>query len=177
MVKRIGKYLAFSSFFIVALIAFAPKSSFYYFAETKLQKYNVIISNEVVQENFFTLIIKNLDISVKAIESAKIKEVDVTLLFLYNAIHVKDIELSSVVESFMPSKISSVDISYTLLNPFVLQAEAKGEFGDAYITFTLLKRELLVFMHPSKKMLQEHRRSLKLFRKTKKGEYKYAKIF
>jgi hypothetical protein len=48
-----------------------------------------------------------------------IEEFDITLALLYNKIYIKNIALSSLVKSYLPSKLEYVAISYTLINPFV----------------------------------------------------------
>jgi hypothetical protein len=175
MVKKLSKFFAYSIFFVIALIAFMPKDSLYFLLEKNLAKYEVVISKEDVKEKFLTLELENLEISAKGINVATIKEADITLLMLYNELQLKDLELSSLVNSFAPSKVYSANFRYTLLNPLVVKATAVGEFGDAEASFNILDKNLSVVLKPSKVMFNRYRNSLSKFKKNQNGEYVYEK--
>jgi len=179
MVKKLMKFFAYFLFFVGMLLLFIPKESVYFLAEQKLKEspLKLIISKERLTDNFFSLNISNLEITANDIDSALINEVDITLLGLYNSLHFSKIELSSVVEAYLPSKIEELDINYTILNPLKLSAHGVGEFGEASATVSLLDRNASVTLKPSKKMHSKYRNSLRFFKKTKGGEYIYAKTF
>ncbi|MDF1883051.1 hypothetical protein JHD49_03780 [Sulfurimonas sp. SAG-AH-194-C21] len=177
MVKKMAKFFAYTLFFAFALVAFSPKSSVYYFGEQELKKFGVVISNESLQESTLSLNIKNLYITLKEIDSAVIKEVDITLLFVYNSIHLEEIELSSLVESYLPSKVDSLDIHYTIFNPLHITAEALGQFGEATINVSIADRNATLSLKPSKKMFASYKKTLKMMKKYENGEYVYAKTF
>ena len=169
------KFFAYTLFFISMLVVFIPKASIYYLLETSLKKFDILISNERLTDNIISLNISHLDISAKAVDVAFVKSVDVTLLGAYMAVDVEGVKLSSLVESYLPSKIDSVHISYSLVDPLHLNAEAEGAFGTANATLSLLDKNASVVLLPSKKMLQKHRSSLRFFKRNKDGEYVYAK--
>jgi len=177
MVKKIVKFFAYMLFFLSALVVFSPKSSLYYFGEQQFKKFGVIISDEKLEETLSSLNIENLDISTKEIDTALIQEADITLLLVYNSVKFTKIKLSSLVESYLPSKIDSLDITYTIFNPFYITADGIGEFGEASAEVSLLDRNASVVLKPSKKMLSKYKKSLKMFKKSKNGEYVYAKTF
>ena len=177
MVKKLAKFFAYTLFFILALIAFMPKESLYFLLEENLQKFGVVLSNEQLEESFFSLNIENMEISAKGIDSALVEEADITLLLVYNSVDVKNIKLSSLVESYLPSKIDTLHIRYTLINPFEVEAQSHGGFGDATIHFNIVDRNVSVILKPSKKMFQKYRNSLREFKKSQNGEYVYAKTF
>jgi len=175
MVKRLFKFVALSLFFIFALILFVPKESFYYLLEQNLKKYDLIISNEKLEDKVLSLNVQNLDISAKGIESLTIKEADIEILGLYNSVKLQNIQLSSLVENYLPAKIDKVDIYYTIFNPLVLHADGHGAFGDARITLRILDKNVTLVLEPSKVMLSKYRNSLRMFKKSKNGEYIYEK--
>jgi len=177
MVKKMAKFFAYMLFFVFALVAFSPKSSVYYFGEQQLKKFGVVITDEKLDEKLLSLNIENLDISAKEIDTALIKEADVTLLLVYNSINLTKIKLSSLVESYLPSKIDSLNITYTLFNPLYITADGVGEFGEASGQVSLLDRNASIVLKPSKKMFAKYRKSLKMFKKSENGEYIYAKTF
>jgi hypothetical protein len=175
MVKKLVKFFAYTLFFFFALIAFTPKSSVYFLLEQNLKKFDVIISKESLEESLLTLHIQNLELSAKGIESAVVQNADVTLLGFYNNIALQNIELSSVVDAFLPPKIESATVSYTILNPLEIKAVAIGDFGEAHVAFDILGRKLSATLTPSPRMLKEYRSSLKEFKKDENGGYVYAK--
>lgn len=174
---KIGKILAYSLFFIIALIYFTPKASLYYKAEQELQKYNVIVANEEVNDKAFCLQLEDATLYFKAIESAKVEWMEFKFLVLYNTIQLKNLELSSVAASFIPVHIDTAQIKYTIFNPLNVLVKASGEFGTLDARLKLKSRTVVVVMQPSPKMLQEHRSSLQQFHKNEAGEYTYEKTF
>lgn len=177
MVKKLLKFFAYTLFFVVALVAFSPKESFYYLLEKNLKKFDVVISNEHLEDRLLSLHIENLELSTKGIESGVIAEADITLLLIYNQVSFQDIKLSSLVDAYAPSKVNSLDVSYTLLNPFVVSADAEGKFGNAEVAFNILDREVKVHLKPSKVMLTRYKKTMKMMQKDEDGEYRYAKTF
>lgn len=173
--KKIGKFFAYLLFFILALILFMPKTSLYYFGELQLKQFGIVISNETLVDSFSSLKAEKLDISVKGVESAYIDSMEFTFLGVYNDVKLEKIKLSSIVEAYLPSKIKLVNIEYSVLNPFNIQADSIGEFGEIDIEFNLLELQLKAELRPSKLMLQKYKRTLRFFKKSKKGEYSYAK--
>ena len=177
MVKKLLKFLGLSLFFILALMAFIPKESVYFLLEKELKNFEVVISKESLQENLFSLDITNLEVSAKGIDSALVQEAQITLLLLSNTVELSNIKLSSLVESYLPSKIEYFQANYSVLNPFNVTAVSHGGFGEAEASFDLSSGALEVRLKPSKKMLNSYRSSLRKFKKSDNGEYVYAKTF
>ena len=177
MVKKLMKFLAYLLFFVVALAMFMPKSSFYFLLEENLKKFNVVVSNEELSSDIFSLYIHNLELTTKGIDSALIKEADVTLLVFYNHLALRDIQLSSIIEAYAPSKVKNLDVKYSVINPLEVELEASGEFGKVYGTFNIQTRSLELSLKPSKKMLREYKKTMRFLKKSENGEYIYAKTF
>lgn len=177
MVKKLANFFAYTLFFFFALVVFSPKSSVYYFGEHELSKFGVVISNETLHESMLSLHVENLNISLKEIESAVIKKADITLLLVYNSVHLENIQLSSLVESYLPSKIDSLNVTYTIFNPLHIKGKALGQFGEATIDVNIADRNATLYLKPSKKMFTSYRKTVKMFKKSKNGEYVYAKTF
>jgi len=174
MVKLL-KFLSYSLLFIIALIYFIPKISIYYFLETELKKFDTIVSKEELIDTGYSLKVKDATISLKSVDTAKISELDAKLFIVYNMINVNNIYLSSVASTYVPLKIENLKILYTVINPINLEAKAYGEFGEIYARVNLLESTLYVRLTPSKLMLKKYQRTLKMFKKSKKGLYIYEK--
>jgi len=177
MVKKLTTYFLYTAVFLLALIYFVPKNSIYYFAEHELKKYDVVISNERLEDNLFTLKIKNMDIDVQGIETLSIDKSTIMLLVFYNSMTFNNIKLSSAMQAFLPVKIQKVSVVYTILDPFHVKAVAQGDFGKAESFVSLKEKRVKVVLHPSRSMLEHYRNSLRMFKKAKNGEYIYAQAF
>ena len=177
MVVKLSKIFGYVVFFLLALMYFSPKVNLYYFLEKKLSEKSVIIDDEQVVDNGFSLSIKNAKINIKSIQSATVQEVNVKVFGLYNAVSLENIKLSSVAASMIPTDVASVNIRYTIFNPLNITADAVGGFGEAEITFSILDMALHLDLIPSKKMLSSHRSTLRSLKKSKEGDYSYDKIF
>jgi hypothetical protein len=177
MVRKSLKFFAFLLFFIFALIAFMPKKSFYFLLEKELQNFEFVISNERLHEKLFSLEIENLELTTKGIDSAVVQSAEITLFGLYNCVILEDIQVSSLIDTYAPSKIESLELSYTLLNPLEIRASAQGDFGEAEISFTLLESELQAVVKPSKLMQTKYKKTMRMLKKDENGEYVYAKTF
>lgn len=177
MVKKLTVLFAYLSFFMLSLMYFTPKVSIYYFLESELKPYDVIISSETLEDNGFSLNVQNALIYVKSIESAEIKDLDVTIFGLYNSIALKDIKLSSTVGSFVPLNVRDVNVAYHLFNPLNVTANAIGEFGEAEVFLNLAERSLHVVLKPSDLMKKSYGNTLRNLKKSENGEFTYDKTF
>ncbi len=174
---KILKIFAYSLFFILALIYFVPKVNLYHYIETKLQSQKVIFSNEEIKDNSFSLSINNIEVSYESIQSANIQSIEIHMFLLYNSISLKNIELSSVISSFIPLHIDSVEVKYSIFNPMNLVINASGEFGEAKGKFSILDRNLTMQIEPSELMLKGYKSTLNNLSKNETGEYSYDKTF
>ncbi len=175
MVKKFLKFLAYSIFFLFALIVFIPKSSLYFLMEHNIKPLGVVISNETLHENLFSLDVQHAAVSVKGVDAAAVKKAHITLLGLYNKVTLQDITLSSMAASFVPLHIEGAEVKYSVIDPFNIHGYAKGDFGEVRMEFNLKDLHLRASMHPSKLMVQKYRSSLREFKKAKNGEYVYDK--
>lgn len=174
---RFLKFIAYSLFFILALMYFTPKVALYYFAETKLKPLGVIVSGEGVEDNGFTLSISDAVISVKAIDSANIKDIDIALFGIYNKIVLEEISLASTAASFVPVDVEFVYITYSIFNPLYITAYSKGGFGEVEVDVSLLDKKLYLHLEPSNLMNRKFRNTLRNLKKSNDGGYEYAKTF
>ena len=160
-----------------ALIYFTPKVSIYYFLEEELQKQGVIISAEEVVDSGFSLQISHANISYKGVDSAKVEFIEVNIFELYNSINVQDLVLSSAAESFVPLKINTVNVSYSILNPLNVVGGAEGDFGTLETKYTILENSVKLRLEPSKLMLKSYKSTLHNLVKSEDGGYSYVKTF
>jgi len=154
-----------------------PKISTYYLLEHEILKYKIMLSNEELHDNGFSLDIENFDIYYNEIESASVETLNVKIFALYNSIHVENLVLSSLASSFFPTKIENLHISYSIFNPLNIFAKADGEFGNAKANFYILDKNVSVSVMPSNLMLKEYKPTLQKMTKQEDGGYRYDKAF
>ncbi len=174
---KIVKFFGYVAFFLLALMYFTPKESVYYFAEHELKNFKVIVSNEEIIDKGFTLELSNLDVYFESIESAKIDKMDVALFGLYDKIEAQNIVLSSVASSFIPVKITQINILYSVIDPLHVKLNAVGEFGEVHGVVSVLDRNASLILKPSKLMRTSYRKTLRNLRKKADGEYEYVQNF
>ncbi len=175
--KKLMKFLAYCLFFVVALMFFTPKISAYYFLESQIKPFGVIISGEDLRDNGFSLDIENADISFKAIESAKIQQINIKIYALYNSVSIEDVNLSSTAASFIPLHITRASITHTIIDPLNVHALIEGEFGEAKARYEILTNGVKVTLKPSDLMLKKYKNTLRNLSKNENGEYVYEKAF
>jgi len=174
---KIVRFFAYILFFIVALMYFMPKESIYFFAEKQLQKYHIVIAHESVKDRGLSLELRHFDVYVESIQSAKIEKVDIALFGVYNEIKANNIELSTAVASMLPTKIESVNIKYSILNPLNVTLNAVGAFGTLQGVANIKERKITAELKPSSLMQRKYRSALLNFKKQANGEYEYVQSF
>jgi len=174
---KLAKFIGYFLFFIIALMYFTPKVSLYYFAETKVEPFGVVVTEESVVDNGLRLSLKDAVITFKSIESAEVKNVDIAIFGLYNSIDVSSVTLASTVATFLPTDIKNINISYSILDPLNILASASGGFGEANAKVNILDKKLFLKLSPSKLMSKKYRSTLRNLNKSEDGGYEYAKTF
>ncbi len=177
MVKKLLILIAYFMFFVSALIYFTPKISIYNYAEKELLNYDVIISNETLEDSGLSLNIVDADIYVKSIQSANIKELDIMLLAIYNSVSLENITLSNAAASFVPLNIEYVNIHHSIFNPLNVYAHASGEFGEVDATFNVTEMSLKLTLIPSDQMSKNYKNTMRQLSKNEDGSYSYDKSF
>ena len=174
---KISKPLAYFLFFILALVYFMPKESIYYYLEKELAQEKVILSGEEIVDSGFSLQLNSVKVSYDSIESANVENINLKMFLLYNSLSVSNVKLLDVASSFVPLKIDTINIKYTVFNPLKIVGESDGEFGQANAEVNILDRNISIVLKPSELMLKKYRATLRNLKKNEAGEYKYEKTF
>ena len=177
MVRKLAIFFSFFLFFLLALMYFTPKENIYFALENELKKYDVIISNEKINDSGFTLELNDAEIFFKSIKSADIKSVNIKIFGVYNSLSMSNIKLSSAASSFLPLNIEKVTITHSIFNPFNISIYELGENGELEGSFNIMEMALHIIFHPSELMLKEYKNSMREFKKSEDGSYSYDKTF
>jgi hypothetical protein len=172
---RTGKILAYSLFFVLALMYLIPKTGIYYFFEEQIRPYSIVINDETVQDSGLGLEITDATVFIKSIESAQVGSIEVDLFALFNAIDITDVTLSSVAEALIPVHVQEVHFRHSILHPMQIKVDGKAEAGVFHATFHILDRVLSMNLKPSENMLKNYKSTLSNLKRSENGEYVYEK--
>ncbi len=175
MVKKIALFLTYVLLLLLAIVYFAPKENLYYLVEQKLQPYNIVISDEKIKDSGFVLHLKDADIYVESVKSAKVASADISTFLLFNSINIKGVMLDEFSQGFMPRKINEVYVYQSIFDPLHIHVRAVGDFGEVSAKVGIVSRQIKAILKPSQLMLQKYQNSLRVFVKDQEGEYVYEK--
>jgi len=121
--------------FIVALyigaILFMPKSQLYYFAEKQLKQYGVVIGNEELNSKLVSLEILHPVAYYQGVDIARATSVKITPLLFINKLEADNVELLNVAKKFLDVEITELKLNQSILKPYRVKIDAKGNFGVA----------------------------------------------
>lgn len=170
--KFILKSIIYILFFVFVLLIFLPKEQFYYLLENKISSMNLIVSNEIVNEKSFGLKIKDANLYYDGINFSLIDNVNITTLILYNNINIENIRVAKSFNKFLPSKIDSLNLNYSLINLNKVSILSKGDFGEFEGDILIFERKIVGELKPSNIMMTKYRNLLNRFKKVD-GKYIY----
>jgi hypothetical protein len=172
MMKKILKFFMYIALFIGSLIVFLPKESLYNFAEKELEKYQIIVSNELRDEKIFALNVSNADLYFEGINIGKLEEATFCSYFVYTKVNLEELSLMSSFSVFLPSPISNITLKHSILNFNKVFIYSSGAFGELNAQFDIFTKILKVELNASKNMKDSYFKSLS-YMKLENGVYTY----
>ena len=88
---------------------FVPKIPAYYYVEKELEKHKVIMSNESVIDNWFSLELEDTNVTFDSIKSAEVEKVNIKLFVLYNTVKIENIQLSPPIIMTLEQSLEFID--------------------------------------------------------------------
>lgn len=174
MSMKLVKYLILTMFFLAALSIFAPKKNLYFLLEESMQKENMILSKESINEKLFSLEVNDSILYYKNIKFANIKNIDFNSFIFYNNIYLRSIEISNNFILYLPKNINFIDINVNLLTE--TKISSSGDFGEVEASFDFFNRSFVLYLKASSLMKKKYKSTLKHMKLEKKG-YKYEYRF
>ena len=121
--------------FIVALylgaILFMPKSQLYYFAEKQLKQYGIVIGNEELNDKLGSLEILHPVAYYQGVDVVRATSVQVMPLLFINKLEADNVELVNIAKKFVDIEITELKLNESILKPYRIKIDAKGNFGVA----------------------------------------------
>lgn len=169
--KSLLKSLLIFIFFIFALLIFLPKENLYYFALKKAYEEKIFVNSKSIKDDGLSLSIQKSIIYYDDIQALKVENINLNLYLIHNTINIYDIALDDMLRQFLPSKIKSLEISHSILNPLVVDIKANLVQAKAYGSFDILTNTISLNIKPSKQFLVLYKKLLKNMKKLENGEY------
>jgi len=122
MVKKISIIIVA---ILLSIIIFSPKRELYYLLEDKLKENSIVLYEESIDNNLFTLTVKDAKVSVNGLKLGTIGELDITSFLFYSIVTIYDVSLSSTAQAVAPFKTLNIKISHNIFSPTTLNVTAK----------------------------------------------------
>lgn len=174
--KSIFNFFTYLIVFVLFLIVFIPKESFYNLAEIELEKQNIIVSNEKREESAFSFKLKDANIFYEGIKIANINKSKITSYILYSKAEISNVNLLESLSTLFPTPIEEILIKHSIFNYDKLSIESIGKFGKADGYIDIVNRILYLSIEISPQMKSNYTQVLKNM-KQKDGRYVYEYKF
>ncbi len=134
MVKKI--FITLLVLWFVVLV-FMPKQEFYYKLEQILASKGIKINEKSIEEGWFSLTLRDLEVYVKGIKLANIEEVSIFTLLFYSKVEIDNLFLDESLKAMAPTKTEHAQITHAIWSAPLLDVEAQGSFaglvGDIHL--------------------------------------------
>lgn len=158
--KKVLKLLLYIIVFFLFLIIFLPKESLYNLLEKQLEKNQIIISNEIINEKLFSISLLNGNIFYQGINIAKIDDITFKTYLFQTKINVENINFLDSLISFAPSPITKVTFEHSLLDFDKINIKSSGTFGELNGYIDILKKEIRIELNASNVMKNSYSKLL-----------------
>ena len=175
--KYIGSFLAYFIITLVLILFFLPKINLYYLSEAFIEKYKVTISGEKLVDKGLSFKIKEGTIYFDDLVVAKIDEISILPLLVYNSIQVSPFSFSKDMEQFLPLAIENINITQSIVNPVHVKIESSGDFGSLVGDIALYDRNISLVLMPSKLLIKQKPFWMKRLKKDSQGGYRYESAY
>lgn len=143
------KIFIYSILTLFLFLYFMPKKEIYYALEKELEKSEIVLNEESIEENIFSLNLKNIVVYAKGIKVANIENIDVSTTLFSSKITIKNASLDETLP--INESIKIANIKHSIFSLTSLNIEANGSFGKA--NGILENRVLRVDFNDSKKVV------------------------
>lgn len=136
---------------LLSLIIFMPKKEFYFAMEKRVLKSEIIISDEKIEDNLFSLDIKKGNIYYQDVKSASFDKIAIKPYLLYNRVIIRNFKPDTGFSDIIPVSFYKATLIYT---PFLfdkIDISMKGNFGEAEGYFDILEKRLKLYIKPKEK--------------------------
>ena len=109
-----------------------------------------MLNEEEIDEGFFGLSLKNVNVYVKGINVAKIEEVNLFTVLFYSCVEVKGLQMDDSLKTMVPQETQKAVLRHSVMDPFSVSVEALGYFGSMTGKIDLNERKVHLDFNESK---------------------------
>lgn len=171
MIKSFIKYIGILVIFVASLLVFLPKENLYFLLLDKIKQEKVIVKNTKIQDDYYSFKLTNTDILYQGVKAVNIENLNIQTYLVSSKIEVSNIVLDDIAKQFLPSRIKTIQISHSVLDPLAVHIKANLIQAKAYGVFNLTTQTVVLNIIPSKQFIKSYKRLLKNMKKMKNGEY------
>ena len=175
--KRIGTVIFYIAAVVLMIIFFTPKRQLYYLGEKLAQEQGVVLSGEGVFDEGLALSLEDGTLYYQDLEIAKLNEVSILPLIVFNAIDVAPFSFSQEMQRFVPGTVEHIRVMQSAIDPLHVHVSASGDFGRLEGIVGLKDRNASLTLKPSKSLLTSGVAWLHELKKQPNGEYTYEIAF
>lgn len=165
IVQNIAKYIVLGVIFILSFVAFLPKENIYFYFLEKLKTQNIQIQNEKTTSGFFDFTLSDGDLFYHDIKALHIEKLNINSLIIKTNLNFENIV-------FDGNLIDNLDISYNIFTPNIFDIKINGASLKGYGTYNKGNKKLILFLKPSKKIIDRYLMIFSQSEILKSGEYK-----
>lgn len=126
MFKSLIKYSFYVCLFIVSIVVFLPKLNIYYFIESQLNKYEIVLSNEKINEIFFSIDIESVDVYLKNKKMATIETIHNEFLIYKNKINLEGLKILNKNKNIL----TNISIEHNMSAPLLIKIHSANVSKD-----------------------------------------------
>lgn len=134
----------------LALVVLMPKQELYYKLEETLISQEIALNEEEIEEGFFGLSLKNVNVYIKGINVANIEEVNLFTVLFYSCVEVKGLRMDDSLKTMVPQETQKAVLGHSVMAPFSVSVEALGSFGSMAGEIDLNERKVHLDFNESK---------------------------
>jgi len=158
------------------MIIFLPKENLYYLILNNLKTLKVDVAQSKINDNFLALDILGTQIIYENINIAQIDKLSISTYILNSSIILNNIKVDNSLNKFLPNKLDTIAIRYSLFDPLKVKIKSIFKQGDCVGYIDLPKQTIKLDIHLSKFFVKKYKNITKMLKKdgdVYKYEYKY----
>lgn len=161
MFMKTMKYLFYTCIFVISIAVFIPKLNLYYFIENQLSKESIVLNNEKISQNLFTVNINEIDVYLYDKKYVKIEYLKSEIFGFKNSFQIEEFYFFNKNKKIIDRLI----INHNIFIPTTLEIQLEKSSNKIRGKIDLLSRKILFSEQPF----------LKSFENTFR-EFKFSKI-
>jgi len=175
--KFIIKYTFYILFFIVATIAFLPKTNIYYFALNTLKEHKIELEQLNIIDKFFEFEVENIKVKYEKAEVSNISNINTEFYIFRSSLKLENIIVNESLYKFIPKSISDISISHNILDPLKVNIISHFELGNCIGYIDLVNKIVKLEFKVSKSFKSKYKHIVKQLKISKEKSNKNEEVY